>query len=180
MSSSGSSFQAAKLDANPNHRHILKHDMTLNSSSFLLFQNDLVMCGRMAKMLHFSYKCNLFLFLSILQGLSGLSPEDFSVFPADWSPARGCSGSWCPLCFILPVSSGHRPQQSRRAKRCRKGFVHLCLTMQGTRKETEEKTQVQQGHHVFDSEKKNFSLLPCGPPFFPTWFFYPQWCFWGH
>lgn len=38
MSSSGSSFQTAKLDVIPTHRHILKHDMTLNSSSFLLFK----------------------------------------------------------------------------------------------------------------------------------------------
>lgn len=141
------------------------------------------MCGRMAKMLHFHYKCNLFLFLSILQGLSRLFPEDFSAFPADWSPARGYSSAWCPLCFALPVSSGHKSQQSRCAKRCREGVVHLCVwpcKAQGRR--VKKKDKCSKGHHVFDSEKKSFSLLPCGPPFFPCSpfprvFFYPQWCF---
>lgn len=93
-------------------------------------------------MLHFHSKCNLLLFLSILQALSRLSPEDLSVFPADWSPARGCSSSWCPLCSALPLSSGHRPQQSRRAKRCREGVVHLCVwpwRAQGRRVKTKVK-----------------------------------------
>lgn len=38
LSSSGSSFQTAKLAVIPNHRHILKNDMTLNSLTFLLFK----------------------------------------------------------------------------------------------------------------------------------------------
>lgn len=38
MSSSGSSCQTGMLDVIPKHRYILKHDMTLNSSSFHLLK----------------------------------------------------------------------------------------------------------------------------------------------
>lgn len=82
----GSSFQS---------RHILKQNGDPNP-------NPLHMLGVQSQgSLHVTLP-----FLSTLQGLSRLPPEDFAVFPADWSPAGGHSSSWCPLCVTLLFPSG--------------------------------------------------------------------------
>lgn len=90
----------------------------------------------------------------------------FSLLTGALLEAIAALGARSALPYPFPQGTGHN---SHAVLKGAEKVLFICVfdLVQGTRKEGGDKRQVQQGHHVFDSEKKSLSLLPCGPPFFP-------------
>lgn len=141
MSSSGSCFQTAKLDVIPN-RHLLKQDMKQLVSSF---QNDFMMCGRVAKMLH--------IFITIVISYTTfLSPRVyraclqrtsvFSLLTGALLEAIAALGARSALPYPFPQGTGHN---SHAVLKGAEKVLFICVFDHARHKEGEWKQKCSRG-----------------------------------
>lgn len=124
------------------------------------------MCDRMAKMLHFHYNSNLFLFFppSRVYRACLQRTSVFSLLTGALLEAVAALGARSTLLYPFPQGTGHNNHAVLKGA---ENVLFICVFDHERHKEGESRKKCR-GHHVFDSEKKSFSLLPLVHHSFPV------------